>query len=98
MVSLMRMAGASAKTRRRSMDSQERKVAGVTVRIDRLLCVGFETCIEVAPDLFELDDEGIAIFCADTNGTAHEDVLGSCKSCPVDALEVLDASGTLLVP
>ncbi|HAC05137.1 MAG TPA: ferredoxin, partial [Gemmatimonadetes bacterium] len=51
------------------MDSEEREVAGVTVRIDRLLCVGFETCIEVAPDLFELDDEGIAVFCADTNGT-----------------------------
>ncbi len=80
------------------MDTQEREVGGVTVRIDRLLCVGFETCIEVAPDLFELDDEGIAVFCADTNGTAHEDVLGSCKACPVDALEVLDASGTQLVP
>ena len=80
------------------MDSEERKVAGVTVRIDRLLCVGFETCIEVAPDLFELDDDGIAVFCADTNGTLHVDVLGSCKSCPVDALEVHDASGTQLVP
>ena len=80
------------------MDSQEREVAGVTVRIDRLLCVGFETCIEVAPDLFELDDEGIAVFCLDTSGTLHEDVLGSCKSCPVDALEVHDASGSKLVP
>jgi len=80
------------------MDSEEREVAGVTVRIDRLLCVGFETCIEVAPDLFALDDEGIAVFCADTNGTPHEDVLGSCKSCPVDALEVHDASGQKLVP
>ncbi len=80
------------------MDSEEREVAGVTVRIDRLLCVGFETCIEVAPDLFELDDEGIAVFCAGTNGTAQVDVLGSCKSCPVDALEVHDASGTKLVP
>ncbi len=80
------------------MDSEEREVAGVTVRIDRLLCVGFETCIEVAPDLFELDDEGIAIFCSDTDGTPHEDILGSCKSCPVDALEVYDASGRKLVP
>ena len=80
------------------MDSEEREVAGVTVRIDRLLCVGFETCIEVAPDLCALDDEGIAVFCADTNGTPHEDVLGSCKSCPVDALEVHDASGRKLVP
>ena len=80
------------------MDSEEREVAGVTVRIDRLLCVGFETCIELAPDLFELDDEGISVFCADTNGTPHEDVLGSCKSCPVDALEVHDASGRKLVP
>ena len=98
MVSHLRLAGAGAQTRRGPMDSQERQVAGVTVRIDRLLCVGFETCIEVAPDLFELDDEGIAVFRAETNGTAHEEVLGSCKSCPVDALEVHDESGTQLVP
>ena len=72
------------------MDSEECRVAGMTVRIDRLLCVGFETCIEVAPDLFDLDEEGIAVFRENIDGVNREDVLGSCRSCPVDALEVFD--------
>lgn len=80
------------------MDSQERRVAGVTVRIDRLLCVGFETCIEVAPDLFQLDETGVAVYREDTTGVKLEDVMGSCRACPVDALEVFDASSIQLVP
>ncbi len=49
------------------MDIEERQVAGLMVKIDRLICVGFETCVEVAPDLFQMDEEGIAIFTSDTN-------------------------------
>ena len=59
------------------------------VKIDRLICVGFETCVEVAPDLFEMDEEGIAIFTSDTNDVDKEMVLEACKECPVDALVVL---------
>ena len=80
------------------MDIEERQVAGLMVKIDRLICVGFETCVEVAPDLFEMDDEGIAIFTSDTNEVDKEVVLEACKECPVDALVVLDASGNQLHP
>ena len=80
------------------MDIEERQVAGLMVKIDRLICVGFETCVEVAPDLFDMDEEGIAIFTSDTNEVDKEVVLGSCKECPVDALVVLDASGNQLHP
>ena len=65
---------------------------------DRLICVGFETCVEVAPDLFQMDEEGIAIFTSDTNEVDKETVLEACKECPVDALVVLDASGNQLHP
>jgi ferredoxin len=68
------------------------------VKIDRLICVGFETCVEVAPDLFKMDEEGIAIFTSDTNEVDKETVLEACKECPVDALVVLDASGNQLHP
>ena len=80
------------------MDIEERQVAGLTVKIDRLICVGFETCVEVAPDLFQMDEEGIAIFTSDTNEVDKEIVLEACKECPVDALVVLDASGNQLHP
>ena len=80
------------------MDIEERQVAGLMVKIDRLICVGFETCVEVAPDLFEMDEEGIAIFTSDTSAVDKETVLEACKECPVDALVVLDASGNQLHP
>ena len=68
------------------------------VKIDKLICVGFESCVEVAPDLFQMDEEGIAIFTSDTNEVDKETVLDACKECPVDALVVLDASGDQLHP
>lgn len=80
------------------MDIEERQVAGLMVKIDRLICVGFETCVEVAPDLFQMDEEGIAIFTSNTNEVDKETVLEACKECPVDALVVLDASGNQLHP
>ena len=80
------------------MDIEERQVAGLVGKIDRLICVGFETCVEVAPDLFQMDEEGIAIFTSDTNEVDKETVLEACKECPVDALVVLDASGNQLHP
>ncbi len=80
------------------MDIEERQVAGLVVKIDRLICVGFESCVEVAPDLFQMDEEGIAIFTSDTNEVDEETVLDACKECPVDALVVLDASGDQLHP
>ena len=80
------------------MDIEEHQVAGLMVKIDRLICVGFETCVEVAPDLFQMDEEGIAIFTSDTSEVDKETVLEACKECPVDALVVLDASGNQLHP
>ena len=80
------------------MDIEEHQVAGLTVKIDRLICVGFETCVDVSPDLFQMDEEGIAIFTSDTHEVDKETVLEACKECPVDALVVLDASGNQLHP
>ena len=80
------------------MDIEERQVAGLMVKIDRLICVGFETCVDVAPDLFQMDEEGIAIFTSDTHEVDKATILEACKECPVDALVVLDASGNQLHP
>ena len=74
-----------------------RVVGDLTVTIDRLLCVGFGDCIEEAPEVFEFDDEDIAIL---TNPESVErgKLLQACESCPVDAITVTDAAGQLLVP
>lgn len=79
-------------------DVEERQIGEFTVRIDRLLCVGFGDCIEIAPDLFEFDDEGIAVFVAGTADMALDRLREACDCCPVDALTLLDTHGTVLVP
>lgn len=79
-------------------DVEERQIAGFTVRIDRLLCVGFGDCIEVAPDVFEFDDEGIAVFVDPTPDIDAERLRVSCDICPVDALTMLDSDGNQVVP
>jgi ferredoxin len=78
--------------------TEERAIGQVTVQIDRRLCVGFETCIEIAPEVFRFDGEGIATFC-DTCAEAPSDlVVEACTSCPVDALVVLNEQGKQIVP
>lgn len=78
-------------------DIEERDVAGLTVRIDRTLCVGFEDCMEDGPALFRLDAEGICTFGDDPDGVGREAVIRACEVCPVDALEVFDGDGTKIV-
>jgi len=76
----------------------ERPLAGLTIRIERDLCVGFGDCIEVAPNVFEFDEEGNAVFKEGNPDLDREALLDACSSCPVDALMALDEDGTQLVP
>jgi ferredoxin len=76
---------------------QEKVIAGLTVRIDRTLCVGFGDCIDLAPDAFVLDDEGIAVFTT-SDEVVRERLIEACGACPVDALTVLAEDGRQLVP
>lgn len=76
----------------------EQTIGGLTVRVDRLLCVGFGDCIEVAPELWEFDDEGIVVFKEPLPEIERERLIQSCDICPVDALELYDESGEQIVP
>lgn len=82
----------------RTSDTEERVIGELTVRIDRLLCVGFGDCIERAPEVFRFDDETIAVFTDSADDADRERVLDACDSCPVDALTVLDHDGEQVVP
>ena len=68
-----------------------RVVGDLTVKIDRLLCVGFGDCIEEAPEAFEFDDEGIAIL-TNPEEVERERLMRACEACPVDAIEIEDAA------
>lgn len=76
----------------------ERRLAGLVVRIDRDLCVGFGDCVDEAPESFELDAEGVVVFRDDPDAAGRERLIRACESCPVDALTLLDDDGTQLAP
>lgn len=78
-------------------DFEERTIAGLRVRIDRTLCVGFADCVTEAPEAFVLDDSGTAVF-VKPEAVDRDRLLRACDVCPVDAITVWDASGGQIVP
>ncbi len=77
---------------------EERRFGPLTVKIDRTLCVGFGDCIDAAPEIFEFDNDGIAVFLTDATEAERDRLSEACAGCPVDALVLLDEDGTQLVP
>ncbi len=49
-------------------------------------CIGCGACTGVAPDVFEMNDEGLASVVGDDVTSAKE----AAESCPVEAIEVED--------
>ncbi len=78
-------------------DLTERQVSTLKITIDRTLCVGFGDCVEVAPDAFDLDDDGIAVF-RQPELVVPEVLIEACRICPVDALVVVDETDRQVVP
>ena len=78
-------------------EDEERTVAGLRIRIDRGLCVGFGDCVEAAPSAFALDAEGVVVF-RSPEAVAREALVAACDSCPVDALTAWDEAGVQLAP
>lgn len=56
------------------------------ISIDRSLCNGYGMCEAVAPDVFELGDDGLAVLRAGVS--ADEAVREACESCPTGAISI----------
>lgn len=72
-------------------------IGDLVVRIDRTLCVGFGDCVDLAPVIFELDDDDVAVFRI-TGDISREALIAACDACPVDAITVLAEDGRQIVP
>jgi len=79
-------------------DFVDRRFGDLTVRVDRQTCIATENCIEVAPEVFEMDDQGIVTFKHEAPSIDRQRLIESCKVCPVAALSVFDADGSQIVP
>ena len=72
-------------------------MGGLRIRIDRELCVGSGDRVTAAPEAFELDAEGLAVF-KQPEAATRERLLAACDACPVDALTAWDETGAQLAP
>jgi ferredoxin len=56
------------------------------ISIDRSLCSGYGICESIAPDVFELGDDGLAVV--RTGMSEDEAVQEACDSCPAGAISI----------
>lgn len=67
------------------------------IEVDRELCISVASCVAVAPNTFELDDEGIAIV-KNASGDTKDTILQAAQSCPVNAIKIWDDNGVQIHP
>lgn len=79
-------------------DHLEEELGGLVVRIERELCIGSGNCVNLAPEVFELDDRQIVTFVETPEDIDRDRLLEACQVCPVDALIAADEDGEQLVP
>lgn len=65
--------------------------------IERELCIGAASCVAIAPGVFELDTENIAII-KDPKGNDDATVKAAAESCPTKAIFLYDETGKQLYP
>ena len=66
----------------------------IHVEVDRDLCIGSADCVDTAPAVFELDDEGKAVV-IDPDGASFDEVLEAAQNCPVTAIFVAGEQGDI---
>ncbi len=77
---------------------RERTISGMKIEIDRTMCIGSGNCVNLAPEVFQLDEENLVDFNEDTPDIDQDRLIEACSLCPVDALGVVDSDGERIVP
>ncbi len=68
------------------------------VVVDRELCIGAASCIAVAPDAYELDNEAKAIMKDTWENVDEETLKASAESCPTLAIFLYNKDGKKVFP
>ncbi|HYE60293.1 MAG TPA: ferredoxin [Candidatus Kapabacteria bacterium] len=65
--------------------------------IDRQACIGAQSCVVVAPGLFQMDDQNLA-YVVDPDSHDEETILMAAQSCPVLAIHLFNKDGKKIFP
>lgn len=70
---------------------QKEEVIVPTVKADHALCQGYANCVDAAPDVFDIDDDGVVVVLRTDIGEEERARVGeAARSCPVNALTIED--------
>lgn len=70
----------------------------IEIKVDRSLCIGAATCVVLAPNTFELDNENKAVIKDTANEEEYQKVIEAAKGCPTIAIIVKDKDGKQIFP
>ncbi len=65
--------------------------------VDREKCIGAGNCVEVAPTVFQLDDEKKAVV-ADPNSVDEDTLVEAADVCPTLAITLFNDAGDQIYP
>ena len=68
------------------------------IEVDRELCIGVASCIAVAPEAYDLDEEQIAIVRDEWQDLSDEVLFESAEVCPVKAIFLYDKDDKQIYP
>ena len=71
-----------------------KKIAKIIV--DRKTCIGAATCVVLAPDAFELDEEGLSVVKPEALKVDLNTLLVAAQSCPTQAIRLVDEDGNTI--
>jgi ferredoxin len=66
----------------------------IRVEVDRDLCIGSGDCVDTAPAVFELDDDGKARV-IDPDAAGVDEIVDAAANCPVTAIFVEGEEGDI---
>jgi len=58
------------------------------VRVDEEICEGCETCVEICPEIFEIQWEVALVKTEEIPEELEEACIEAAESCPVDAIVI----------
>jgi ferredoxin len=74
------------------------KVRGLTIKVEKDLCIGAATCAAIAPHTFELDKDAKAVVLQSADLDTDEAIIDAARGCPVAAILIENEKGEKIFP
>jgi|FLYL01.1.fsa_nt_gi ferredoxin len=78
--------------------SATHRASGATIKVDRTTCISAASCVSIAPGTFQLDQTEGKVMVVDPDTENVAQILDAAKSCPVNAITIVDKDGRQLWP